>query len=120
MGMSDLSKHPFDEIWLAPDIAPDVPSILRQEEYRDYRLIADKTKEFLRGYFSNYTLELLSTVDFLLCDNHRLQGWKSMNKSDVVDFLCKDIVLWNARKQRLFNKPIFVQKMLDHIEQYGL
>lgn len=120
MGMSDLSKHPFDEIWLAPDVTTDVQAILNKEENRECKAISEKTKAFLRGYYSNYTLELLSTVDCLLCDDLKLKDWKLKDRTEVTDILCRDISAWNSRKQRLFNKPAFVSKMLEHIESVGL
>lgn len=119
MGMSDLSKHPFDEIWLADEIATDVYSTLNKSENTSYKIISQKTKQFLQGYYSNYSLELLSTVDYLLNEDHELKEWKSMDKKSVVDKLCADISQWNQRKQRLFNKPNYVGKMLEHIEQFS-
>ena len=120
MGMSDLSKHPFDIIWLAANISDDVQNYLGREENHQYKMISDRTKAFLGGFYSNYCLELLSTVHFLLNEDPKLKGWKAKSQAEVTETLCEDIQNWNARKQRLFNKPEHVQIMLEHIAQADL
>lgn len=114
MGMSDLSKRPFEEIMITPSAAEDVKNILCKPENIRYKEISDKTKLFLSGYYSSYSLELLSTVDFLLQSELQLKSWQSMPYNKVLDILVHDISQWNERKQRLFAKRQYVDIMLRH------
>lgn len=117
MGMSDLSKRPFDEIWLLPDVADDVSAVLDLPENESYKKITSQTKQFLHGYYSNYALELLATVDYLLNNNSQLQDWEEMPKDDVVQLLSKYISQWNMRKKRLFTNQSHINKVFQHIIQ---
>ena len=51
-------------MWLSSDTFKDVQNFLANEENKLYEDICKKTASFLSGYYSNYLLELLSTVDF--------------------------------------------------------
>ena len=120
MGMSDLSKRPFEEIWLTADARSAVDEMLQLEENARYRDIVNRTKSFLGSYYSNYSLELLATVDYLLTTEDKLKDWRNMDEGDVLDILTTDIAQWNSRKQRLFTKPQYVRKMLEHLRAADL
>ena len=115
MGMSDLSRRPFDEIWLTADAKSAVDDMLNRDENKRYRDIVDKTTRFLAKFYSNYSLELLATVDFLLATEPELKNWREMDKCELVDLVTQDISNWNSRKQRLFTKPEYVELMIDHL-----
>lgn len=115
MGMSDLSKHPFDEIWLMADAREAVEDVLGREENARYLEIMEKTKRFLSKFYSNYTLELLATVDFLLNTDTSLRNWRVMDDGELVERVTNDIAQWNSRKERLFTKPQYVRIMIDHL-----
>ena len=117
MGMSDLSKRPFDEIWLTSDAKTVVEEELNREENKRYKDIASKTMRFLANFYSNYSLELLSTIDFLLTKDSKLHDWRNMDEEELVSRVTQDIAQWNSRKERLFAKPQYVQLMLGHLKE---
>lgn len=120
MGMSDLSRRPFDEIWLTPDAKTSAEAELGKAENSRYLEIANKTKSFLSKFYSNYSLELLATIDFLLHTDASLKDWRTMNEDDLIDKVCFDISNWNRRKASLFTKPNHVKLMINHLKQFSL
>lgn len=120
MGMSDLSKRPFDEIWLTSDAREAVDDILNRAENVRYKEIVERTKSFLSKFYSNYSLELLATVDYILSTDTRLNNWRRMDETALLSFVTEDISQWNSRKQRLFTKPQYVKIMIDHLRNSTL
>ena len=62
---------------------------------------AEKLAYFLSGYYFNYLLELLSTVDFILHNNDDLKEWQIMKSQEVfelvilhIDNLATGHLLW--------------------------
>lgn len=115
MGMSDLSKRPFDEIWITADAKDAVNEILQLEENIRYREIVNNTKAFLSKFYSNYSLELLATVDYLLNTDPKLKNWKNICENELLNMVIQDIAKWNSRKERLFSKPQYVKTMINHL-----
>ena len=64
--MGGRRARPFDYIWLTDDAASEAQKYI--DNYKDSSLqeICNKAMHFLRGNYSNYSLELLSTVYYLL------------------------------------------------------
>ena len=79
-------------------------------QYKDssLRTICDNTKKFLRGYYSNYSLELLSTVDYLLENVESLKKWKTDNIETVLDILELEIKKWSKRKEQMFKRTLLL------------
>ncbi len=102
-GMGGMDVRPFDYIWLTDDAALEAQKYI--DDYKDCRLreICDKAKKFLRGYYSNYSLELLSTVDYLLENQPEMKDWKYTDEHKVTDILMQKIQQWSRRKEKLFN-----------------
>ena len=48
---------------------------------------AEKLAYFLSGYYFNYLLELLSTVDFILHNNDDLKEWQIMKSQEVFELV---------------------------------
>lgn len=115
MGMVDLQKKPFDEFWILPDTPDAVAQYLALPENDVFQSQSLKVKEFLRGFYSNYSLELLATVDYILSTDTTLRDWRTMDKQSVLDKVIADISDWSARKKKLFNKPEYINIMLDHL-----
>lgn len=115
MGMSDLSRRPFDEIWITSDARSAADEMLDRPENEKYLNIVKKTKAFLAKFYSNYCLELLATVDFLLTTDSNLKSWRMMDENLLVDMLTQDIASWNSRKERLFTKPQYIRMMVEHL-----
>jgi hypothetical protein len=117
MGMSDLSKRPFDEIWLVNDAAYEASRFLNLPENIYFKQIANNTKQFLAEYYSNFALELLATIDFLLQTDKRLENLSEIEQSKVTEIVKNDIADWNSRKQRMFADPKHVDKVLSYLLQ---
>jgi O-acetyl-ADP-ribose deacetylase (regulator of RNase III) len=107
MGYSAKDKKPFDELSLVMDAENEVEKFLNQIENQNHKIISDKTKSFLKGYYSPFGLELLSTIDFIKTEKQK------NNAEDIMMELEK----WSDRKRTLFANPIFVNKALSNINQ---
>ena len=100
-GMSDLNNKPFDDIWLLPGTYEAVSEFFANEKNKDYLQIAEHTKQFLSGYYSNFGLELLASVDFIL--QNQVKG-QSLDDDTMVQIVLDYIKNWNERKKRLFTE----------------
>jgi predicted nucleotidyltransferase len=107
MGYSSKDKRPFDELSLVMDAENEVERYMNEAENQNYKMIAEKTKSFLKGYYSPFGLELLSTIDFIKTENQ---------KSNAEEIL-KELEKWSDRKRTLFANPVFVNKALLKLNQ---
>lgn len=107
MGYSAKDKKPFDELSLVMDAENEVERYMNEAENQNYKMIAEKTKSFLKGYYSPFGLELLSTIDFIKTENQ---------KSNAEEIL-KELEKWSDRKRTLFANPVFVNKALLKLNQ---
>lgn len=114
-GMAGMQNKPFDEIWMLDETRDLVQDYLNQPEHCKYQAIANRTKEFLRGYYSNYSLELLSTVDFILHYDKLESRFDDLSKEEQNRVINDNISLWNSRKQRLFNGSKHISQILEHL-----
>ncbi|MDE6480599.1 MAG: macro domain-containing protein [Muribaculaceae bacterium] len=113
-GMTALEARPFDYIWLTDDAEKEAIAYLNECNGKIYLEICEKTKRFLRSFYSNYSLELLSTVDFIL---HRLcpaSVWKQEDQNTLESTVNTEIQKWSTRKGQIF-KPEFIRKAIDHL-----
>ena len=117
-GMGGMEAKPFDQIWLLPDTMKTIEEYMADEKNKEFKVIADKTKGFLRGYYSAYSLELLATVDFILNDDLHLHNWKSMDYSAVLDIVNNAIQNWSKRKSDLFRCSEYLPKIIEHLREY--
>ena len=76
---------------------------------------AEKLAYFLSGYYFNYLLELLSTVDFILHNNDDLKEWLIMKPQEVFELVVLHINQWSERKKYLFNNEEYVRLVLNHL-----
>lgn len=105
MGYSSKDKKPFDELSLIMDSEYEVQMYLNQPENQSFKLIAEKTKNFLKGYYSPFGLELLSTIDFIMSEKQKFS----------TEEILEELENWSDRKRTLFADPIFIQKALANI-----
>lgn len=104
-GMRGMDARPFDNIWLSEDAEQEANSYLdKAEDSAHLRAICDKTKSFLRDFYSNYSLELLSSVDYLLSSVTSLHDWKHIDDRVVLDLLTEEMMRWSKRKEIIFNR----------------
>ena len=116
-GMTGMQNRPFDEIWLLDDTPEYISAFLSKPENKEYKEIADKTKEFLRGYYSNYSLELLSTIDYILYFEQLHQSITEMSDTEKTEYINANISNWNRRKQRMFNGSKYIPIILNYLQQ---
>lgn len=104
-GMGGMDNRPFDYIWLLNDTDSVASSYLADTtDSLHLSAICNKTKAFLRGFYSNYSLELLSSVHYLLKHTTSLQNWRNDDETVVLDRLTEEIQRWSNRKQQLFKR----------------
>ncbi len=102
-GYSDKNKGPFEPISLAMDTEPEVLAYLNQEGLAQERAIVERTKRYLDGFYSDFGLELLSTLDFIVEQND--------GKCDL-DTIRNALKTWSYRKSKSFDK--------EHMLKIGL
>lgn len=115
MGLVEMNQKPFETIWAITDGQKDVNEYLNKEENQHFLQIAEITKSFLDGYYSNFSLELLATVDFIIQNDLSLSDWNHKDAEMVTKVILEDISKWSNRKRDLFGKESYIQIMLDHL-----
>lgn len=108
MGYSSKDKKPFDELSLIMEAEPEIENYLNKKENERFKAIAEKTKSFLKGFYSPFGLELLSTIDYI----------KTEKQKNDKESILSELNNWSERKKSLFANPLFVEKSLVHINQY--
>ncbi len=105
MGYGGMDKKPFEEMTLVPDGEAEVLKYL--EERQDLKEIVKKTDEFLSGFYSDFGLELLSTIDFIMLSK------KTVDKDSVKEYLHS----WSDRKRTLFSNEKFIDISISHLRE---
>lgn len=103
MGYSDMSKKPFESLLLIPDTYEEVKSVV--ESNCAYKEIAQNTQAFLSGYYSDFALELLSSVDYILCQNGNISE----------EEIYKALASWSNRKKDLFKDQKYIRIAKNHL-----
>lgn len=104
-GFDSKDTKPFEELGIVIDAERDVISFLEKEENSNFLLIANRTKEFLRGHYSAYSLELLSTVDFIVVDK------KTRSANEIVAYLKS----WSERKRTLSENSALINMAIKKV-----
>jgi len=106
MGYSAMDKKPFETLDLVFDGFEKVESyILSKPELVQ---IVNKTESFLDGFYSEFALELLSTVDYI-----------SLNKDTFdLEIIKSELESWSERKRTLFSNDRFLNISINHLKQY--
>jgi O-acetyl-ADP-ribose deacetylase (regulator of RNase III) len=107
MGYSDMNKKPFDNISLVADGYPDVKSMIDND--KELGEIAEKTSRFLDGFYSDFGLELLSSVDYLITK------YGGMSIDEIHQHLSE----WNHRKSIIFSDSKYIKIAKEHIENFS-
>jgi len=105
-GYSAKDKRPFEELGIVSDGAQAVENFL--EGHSRFRDVTEKTKAFLKGFYSSFGLELLSTVDFIILST----GDASMES------VKSQLALWSDRKRTLFHDDRFIRLAIERITQH--
>lgn len=105
-GYSSKDKRPFENLGLIFEAETDINEYLNLPENTKYLEIVNKTKLFLNGFYSNFGLELLSTIDFI-------RETEKLNDSTSIK---NKIENWSDRKRTLFaSKPNFIDIALKNL-----
>lgn len=105
-GMGSMENRPFDYIWLTDGASQDAKDFIDGYKDNSLRMICDRTRKFLYGYYSNYSLELLASVDYLLENVPSLKNWRNDYLDDVLDILEQEISKWSERKEKMFKRDL--------------
>lgn len=103
MGYSDMDKDPFDMLSLVPDTYEEIKEKVNGSD-KLYK-IAQKTTEFLNGFYSDFCLELLSSVDYILAENSDFSEEEIYRKLDQ----------WSDRKSKKFSDRSTIKIAREHI-----
>jgi O-acetyl-ADP-ribose deacetylase (regulator of RNase III) len=106
MGYSSMDKKPFETLDLVSDGFEKVESyILSKPELVE---IVNRTESFLDGFYSEFALELLSTVDYI-----------SLNKDTFdLEIIKSELEVWSERKRTLFSNDRFLNISINHLRQH--
>jgi len=108
MGYSDMNKKPFAPLTLIADGYETVK--IHVENNKELFEIANKTLNFLNGFYSDFALELLSTIDSIV----------TKYKTDDIKDISNKLAEWNHRKQSKFSNPKHINVSLKHIQNSNL
>ncbi|MDR0228481.1 MAG: macro domain-containing protein [Flavobacteriaceae bacterium] len=107
-GYISKDKKPFEILGVNLGDEGIVLDYLNSENNKKYLDIVNRTQDFLSGYYSNFGLELLSTIDFI-------QQQKGVQTIDEISDYLKS---WNLRKQKLFvNNPMMIELGVKHLAE---
>ena len=104
LGYSDLNKKPFDPLFIIPDSYNEIKKYV--ESKSELNNIAQKTINFLDGFYSDFGLELLSTIDWIINEK----------KTTDIDEIKKELENWSNRKRSLFSNQKYIQIAIEHIK----
>ena len=106
MGYSAMDKKPFETLDIVPDGFEKVQSYISSKS--ELVQIVKKTESFLEGYYSEFALELLSTVDYI-----------SLYKNSFdVTTIKNELESWSDRKRTLFSNDKFLNISIKHLVQH--
>jgi O-acetyl-ADP-ribose deacetylase (regulator of RNase III) len=103
VGYSDMNKKPFEPLTLVADGYETVESYIENEI--PLHEIAQKTIAFLTGFYSDFALELLSSIDFI---THK-------NKTFEKEIVSRELDKWSDRKRTLFSNPKYLEISIRHL-----
>jgi O-acetyl-ADP-ribose deacetylase (regulator of RNase III) len=104
MGYSDKDRKPFEPLVLVSDAWASIEEyIINSAELRE---IVSKTTCFLRGFYSDFALELLSTVDYITLTHNTFDRDAIINALDT----------WSNRKRSLFSNHRYIDISLKRLE----
>lgn len=105
MGYSSMDKKPFEALQLIPDGEAVVVSYLNDKP--ELKEITTITENFLDGFYSDFALELLSTIDYIT------QRENTFEFEKIKAALAK----WSERKRTMFANDRFLSIAIDHLKK---
>ena len=104
MGYSDINKKPFEPLTLVSDGYDIVKKHV--ESNSELHSIAKRTIDFLTGFYSDFALELLSSIDFITVNKNSFEK----------DVICEQLENWSDRKRSLFTNPKYIDISLQQLQ----
>lgn len=105
MGYSDMNKKPFEPLTLMSDGYEVVKSHI--ESNSELNSIAKKAIDFLTGFYSDFALELLSTIDFITTTQNSFEK----------EIISKQLENWSDRKRSMFSNPRYIEISVRQLQQ---
>lgn len=107
LGYSAMNKKPFEPILIIDDGYNEVKAYV--ESRPELKSIAHKTMLFLDGYYSDFGLELLSTIDWIMKEK------ATYDINTIKNVLEK----WSNRKRSRFSSDKYIQIAIEHIKKFS-
>ena len=104
MGYSDMNKKPFEPLTLVGDGYDTVYKYVNERP--ELSQIAKRTMSFLDGFYSEFALELLSSVDYIA----------GQRKTFDIETISSGLNEWNDRKRSLFSNKRYIQITAKHLQ----
>jgi len=104
MGYSDMNKKPFQPLTLISDGYDEVKAHI--ENKPELNIIANKTISFLTGFYSDFALELLSSIDFISTNQNTFDK----------ELICEQLENWSDRKRSMFSNPKYIEISVKQIK----
>ena len=76
----------------------------------ELKSIAYNTMHFLNGFYSDFALELLSSVDYIA----------SIHKSYDKELISSELEKWSNRKRSMFSNPKYLDISIKHLKSAQL
>lgn len=105
MGYSDMNKKPFEPLTLISNAYEEVNKYIEMKP--ELKSICNRTINFLNGFYSDFALELLSSIDFISLNE------KSLDKEIIINKL----ETWSDRKRSMFSNPKYLDISLNHLKK---
>lgn len=105
MGYSDMNKKPFEPLTLVADGYNEVQEYIDKKP--ELKKIALNTINFLSGFYSDFGLELLSTVDYISLKHG------SLDKTIISTKLEE----WSDRKRTMLSNEKYMDISLSHLQK---
>ena len=104
MGYSDMNKKPFEPLTLVADGYETVRNhVENNSELFD---IASKTISFLNGFYSDFGLELLSSIDYIT----------NVQQTFEKQVISQKLEEWSDRKRSMFSNPKYIDISIRHLQ----
>ena len=104
MGYSDMNKKPFEPLTLMSDGYDVVKAHI--ENNSELNSIAKKTIDFLNGFYSDFALELLSSIDFITRNQNSFEK----------ELISKQLDNWSDRKRSMFSNPRYIDISVKQLQ----
>lgn len=106
MDHNNLNRRPFDPLLLIPNGYENVKNYIEKNIL--LKSIANKTTSFLNGFYSDFALELLSSVDWIM----------NNKKTNNINVIKNKLNKWSKQKISKFSNDKYLQLAINHIKNF--